>query len=217
MGAWIGILSGALALAFAGAAQAAPTNYSLTGNFEFDDDVASFDFTVGAPSNVVFRTYGYAGGTNAAGNSFDPGGLDPVISLFNLDTAVFIDENDDGGAEVGADPNTGQEFDSFLAILLAPGNYRVVLTQYDNCPAGSPCTDLTPRVGEPNFTAAFGCTNGIFCDNSAVPVFNNRTSFWALDVLGVETEPLVALPVPASLALFGLGLVGLGLMRSRPR
>ncbi|MFO1188778.1 MAG: DVUA0089 family protein [Alphaproteobacteria bacterium] len=218
----IGWLGGIAALALWGTAlwgttQAAPTNFSFTGNFEFDDDVAVFDFTVGAPSNVVLRTYGYAGGTNAAGTSFDAGGLDPILSLFNLGTGDFIAGNDDGGTDVGTDPNTLQQFDAFLAIALGPGSYRVALTQYDNCPIGATCDEPTTRIGEPTFTSEFGCTNGIFCDNSGVDPFNNRTSFWALDILGVETEVAVALSEPAGLAIIGIGLLGLGWARRARR
>ena len=42
-----------------------------------------------------------------------PGGFDPILALFNA-AGVLIDQNDDGGSNVPADPNTGSHYDTFL-------------------------------------------------------------------------------------------------------
>lgn len=210
------LLGSIAALAIWSTAQAAPVDQSFSGNFSFDDDVVTFDFIVGTISNVTVRTYGYAGGTNAAGELITAGGLDPVVGIFDRGTGALLDQVDDGGLSVGSDPGTGQQFDAFLEIVLGPGDYRVAMTQYDNFAIGPSFADGFSRTGEPNFTGGFGCTNGVFCDNSGVAVFNNRTSFWALDILGVDPGIAVAVPVPGTLTLFGAGLLGLALAwRSR--
>ena len=60
------------------------TDFSFTGNFTNDNDVALFDFTVGASSpDVILRTWSYAGGTNAAGQVIAEGGFDPILAVFD--------------------------------------------------------------------------------------------------------------------------------------
>ena len=54
-------------IALAGVAAAVPTDFSFTGTFGMDDDVQLFAFTADGVSNITLRSYGYAGGTNAAG------------------------------------------------------------------------------------------------------------------------------------------------------
>ena len=67
-----------LALASAPAAMAA----SFTGSFATDDQVQLFHVYVVSPSDVLFRTWSFAGGTNAQGTVIPGGGFAPILSLF---------------------------------------------------------------------------------------------------------------------------------------
>jgi hypothetical protein len=160
---------------------------------------------VGAGSNVVLRTWSYAGGVNAAGQVIAEGGFDPILALFQGTgaSAVYISQNDDGGASVPADAVTGAHYDTYLAVNnLTPGDYTVSVMDYANFANG-------PTLGD-GFSGG-ALTGGTFRDATG----HNRDSHWAFDILGVEaaTNPTgnpetPAVPEPSSIALFGSGLVG---------
>jgi hypothetical protein len=170
---------------------------------------------------VVIQTWGYAGGTNANGQGILAGGFDPFLSLFDangglLPGSLLIGSNNDG-AGVPADPITENPFDSLLAMNLVPGRtYVVVLSQYDNLPAGNTYGDGFDHSGLGNFTAGeFGCTGtDPFCDVAQ----NQRNGSWALDILNVDSAADItggSVPEPASMPLFGAGLTGIALLGRR--
>jgi hypothetical protein len=76
-------------------------DFSFMGNFTEDDEVQLFNFTVGSTSDVTLRSYSYAGGINAAGQTIARGGFDPILALFNS-SGLRIGEQDD--AECGEVP-----------------------------------------------------------------------------------------------------------------
>ena len=169
-------------------------NFSFTGTFVDDNDVQLFNFSVAAPSNVTLRTWSYAGGTNAAGNSIAQGGFDPILALFDS-AGNFIAQNDDGGCGIVAnDSATNQCWDTFLQAALAAGSYAVTVMQYDNFAIGPNLSNGFDRDGQPNFR------NGFF-DNLG----NQRDGHWAFDVLDVNTASAVGVPGP----VVGAGLPGL--------
>ena len=198
---------------------AAANSFSFTGTFLQDDDMQIFLFS--APSNSVeLRTWGYAGGVNANGDTIANGGFDPVLSLFDATggfgpLSPLIEVNDDGAANT--DPATGNASDSLLfSITLDPLKiYALVLTQSDNLPNGGTFGDGFLHTGEGNFTAAeFGCGGGPFCQNGPF----QRNGQWAVDITGVGSASVfgaTATPEPASFLLFGLGIGGLALGKKR--
>jgi hypothetical protein len=176
-------------------------DYSFTGNFTSVNDVQSFTFSVGAASNVVLRTWSYAGGTNSAGIVIPSGGFDPILALFQGlgPSAELIGQNDDGGSFVPADPVTGAHWDTYLALNnLLPGDYTVTIQDYANFSNG-------PTLGD-GFSG-HGVTGGTFMDVTG----HNRDSHWAFDVMGVESaqsQPGVT-PEPSTYLLLGSALLGL--------
>ena len=187
------------------------SDFSFTGNFSNINDVQLFNFTVGSGSNVVLHSYGYAGGTNAAGTIIARGGFDPILALFQGTgaSAIQIGQNDDGACgSVAADAVTGQCYDTYLALSgLAPGTYTVSIQDYANFANG-------PTLGA-GFTGG-ALTGGTFIDATG----NNRTNRWAFDVLGVQsaTTPPTNTPVPepSTIALLGSGVLGLAKLLRRP-
>jgi hypothetical protein len=188
-----------------GVAPAYADNFSFTGSFINDNDVQLFNFTVGAPSTVTLLTYSYAGGTNSAGAVIPRGGFDPILALFNS-TGAFINQNDDGGSNVPADPATGAHFDTFLQLALAAGSYTVSVMQFDNFATGPNLSNGFVEGGNTNFTARFGCSQGFFCDVSGASPFNNRDGHWAFDILNVEAA---SIPPGVPGPIVGAGLPGL--------
>jgi hypothetical protein len=191
-------------------------DFSFTGNFAADDDVQLFEFTVGAPSVVTLQSFSYAGGTNAAGVDIFAGGFDPILAVFDSDD-LFIADNDDGESpDVGVDPVTGETFDTYLEVALSAGDHTVAVSQFDNFfdgDFGDPLSSGFVRQGETDFTGQeYGPGSGMFYDVTG----DQRTSFWAFDILNVEEATLPngpAVPEPATILLIGSGLVGLAAAR----
>lgn len=199
---------------------ASASNISFTGTFTTDDQLEIFQFTALSPSFTA-QTFGYAGGTNAAGTPIPAGGFDPFLSLFN-GVGGLVSENDDNPAAT-VDPTTTFAFDSLLTVgTLTPGNtYTLVLSEYDNVPVGTSYADGFTQTGNPTFTATeFGCAGGgpgPFCDSG----MNQRNGNWAVDIDGVSAASDISagsgVPEPGSILLLSGGLAGLALLRRRKK
>jgi hypothetical protein len=168
-------------------------DFSFRGNFAADNTVQFFNFTVNTDSNVTLKSLSYAGGTQADGTVISAGGLDPILSVFDVSTGNRIAQNDDGNSSnVGTDPVTGQTYDTFLQTFVNPGQYTVAVSQYDNF-AGENLSDPFPNADQRNFTNQFNCSAGQFCDFTG----DSRTNFWAFDILNVN---LATAPKPVALS-----------------
>lgn len=197
------ILVGTVALMAFSSANA--TDFSFTGTLPTPGTVQFFDFSVTSLSDVTFRSFGYAGGTNAAGTIISRGGFDPILSLFALPGGSIIDSNDDGDCgNVAEDAVSGSCWDVFLVSQLTAGDYRVSVSVYPNFPTGDNLLD--------GFDGA-----DTFDDVSEVEN-NPRSNAWAFDILGVDGATAGnAVPEPASWAMLiaGFGLTGAAMRRRR--
>lgn len=223
---WLSVCALAGGSLFLGTAFATPTNFSFTGNLSQDDDVQLFNFTVGTSSNVILRTWSYAGGTNAAGQAIPEGGFDPILALFDSN-GNYIDQNDDGGCGVvAADSVTGNCWDTYLEVpSVQPGNYTVSVMLYPNFANGPTLSDGFAMQGQGNFTGSHcGVPGGSFLDYAGGCV--QRTSFWAFDILGAEAAgipsgppgpPPTGVPEPSELAFMMIGLLAVAFLSRRRR
>ncbi|HEX3685924.1 MAG TPA: DVUA0089 family protein [Bryobacteraceae bacterium] len=208
-----------LLLGLLAASAAMADNFSFQGTFTSDDNVQLFNFTVGASSTVTLQTWSYAGGVDAAGVTIPRGGFDTILALFNS-AGVEINQNDDGGSNVPADSVTGEHYDTYLQSTLTPGTYTVSVMEYDNFAVGPNLSNGFTRTGQGDFTAAFGCSEGKFCDVSGVAAGNSRNGNWEFDILGVNSATTTGgstVPEPASVGLLLLGVGGLAVARKKFR
>lgn len=202
-------------LGLASTAHAAPIGYS--GTFAEDDDHFEVFFAVASAGQVSIQTWSYAGGLTPLGTVVPAGGFAPVLSLFDPSDALLA--LDTGGTAPGGcgprgiDPVTGFCLDAFLSLMLGPGTYHLVLTQYDNTPFGPTYADGFLHDGEGNFTGpTFTGLPGSFID----PGLNQRTSAFALS-LTVPTDNPVPVPEPGTLVMLASGSILSALRRRRAR
>ncbi|MEL6130797.1 MAG: DVUA0089 family protein [Cyanobacteria bacterium J06628_4] len=239
----LGVVTGAMVTTLGSTALAA--DLSFRGTFSQDSDVHLFDFSVETESTVTFRTYSYAGGTQADGSTVVAGGFDPMLTLFDATGNRLFINDDDESDTVAEDPTTGKAYDSFLTVMLAAGNYTVSLTQYGNFTNSTNLADGFNQTG--NFTSNFSRCTGVdaFCDFTG----DSRTNEWAFDAFGVQplrepdaeeppvteppttkppvteppvTEPPVTEPdevaqVPEPATAVAFAVVGLGFLAKRRR
>jgi hypothetical protein len=171
---------------------------SLTGSLDANNpnDVLLRVFTMSASSPLTIQSYGYGGGTNAAGTVTPAGGFDTYVSLFTGTgpTATFLASNDDGSCPPGnASPAC---HDSTLVVpSLGAGIYTMALSVFDNF-------SFAENFGSGTIGDGF-IGLGDYFDASSGTV---RTSNYAVDIRasGLTPEPATSLPVIVALGLLAI-------------
>lgn len=149
------------------------TSLSYTGTLGAPQGFFEVTFTLTAPDTITFRTWGFGGGTNAAGQVVAAGGFDPLITLFNGPAATATIHMDGSGnpladadnlintpwtyvgncpaagtVAIGANHDCG---DDDMQVALSAGTYTLVLTDanyqpgaiYDGGALSEPFVDFT--------------------------------------------------------------------------
>jgi hypothetical protein len=188
--------------------------FSYTGTLSSAEDTALINLTLTTDGSVTLQTFGFGGGTNAAGNTIAAGGFDSFVGLFSGTgaDAVFLNGTSDiltdfspgcppaGTLAVGS--VSGQCGDVDLQFSgLAAGTYTVLLSDGAYLPAAV-FEDSPAYLGDGFIDLTGGVFQTCYDENNC----NNDTANWALDVTtGSATVP-PAVPEPPSLELFSLAL-----------
>jgi hypothetical protein len=198
---------------------------SYTGTLSSSTDVVQETFTLSAPAIIGLQTWGFGGGTNAAGTVIAPGGTDPFLAVFfgtgasatiltdgmgnpygtSLDLSNYGNPNFLGCPPAGA-PMIGGYITMTLPSLAA-GTYTVVLSDgeyqanavFDNGTLGEGFTD---------FTGGGFCNvdiNGVACPNTS--------GAYAFDITGLPGSAAVPEPAFGGI-LLGTVLLGVALIKN---
>jgi hypothetical protein len=216
---------------------------SFTGTFTSDTDTQTFSVVVLNPTaGVTFRTFGYAGGTNGAGQLIPQGGFEPVLGVFLADgTAMNPGPSGPCGGVLPADSVSGACGDVYYPTTVPfpggiwqPGTYLVTLSVFANAPVGNLSDGFFANAvlgltNPSNFTCIAGApgyqgtppTIGEgepFCDQNLANT--QRTGSWALDFINVDSAEALGsqvVPEPASVGLMSLGVALLTVAKFRRR
>jgi hypothetical protein len=108
---------------------------SLVGSLDPNtpSDVLLFAFALSGSTTRTIQTYGYGGGTNAAGQIIPAGGFDPYVSLFvgTGPAATFL-ASKDGGLCPPANFAPACHDSTLVMSSLAGGSYTLALSVFDN-------------------------------------------------------------------------------------
>jgi hypothetical protein len=180
----------------------------LLGSFEFDNDVALFQFT-------LLEQFTFS----AATTSYAAGGFDPLLTLYGPDGAQ-VTAPPDGEVVFNDDRDfAAGDFDAQLpTLLLGPGLYTLALAQVFNLPHES----ILPLVvfDQADLQAAGGTygwtpgADGAFLVSEGN--FFGLSSSFALDLTltPVAAEPI---PEPGTLSLLIVGSAAAAAIRRRRR
>jgi hypothetical protein len=188
----------AVSMNFIGATSAQAIDFALTTTFDNDNDVQLVDFTIDSARNITLFS-----------SSWDDGGLDPIMGLWDANGDLIWEQDDIGST--GSIFSNGVEYDygrwdSNFTQFLGSGSYTVSVGQYNNFANGYNLADgfRYDDPGDENFTAQFGCTQGSFCGVSGQN--DNRTNSVTFHILGADS--LRTVPEPGTVV--GILAVGLG-------
>ena len=192
---------------------------SFTGTLATPESTFTTTFTLATAGDVTLQTWGFGGGTNAAGTSIPAGGFDPLLALFagiGSGAPILTDGmgNPFGTSDtlsnysgfVGCPPagtvNIGGAVcgDITMSLALASGTYTILLSDanyvpnaiFDNGTLGEGFTDLTGGAFQ-TCNISGGATTCV-----------DDTGNWAFDLMTVGATNV---PEPATLLLLASGLI----------
>ena len=185
---------------------------SYTGSLANPEDLFQTTVTLSSPGTLTLQTWGFGGGTNAAGHPIAPGGFDPLVAVFTGAAATSLvngtaDDLTNYSGFAGCPPAglikignvAGNCGDIKMMLSLSAGTYTVVLTDadyipnaiFDNGALSEGFTDLTGG----SFPLQT-CVDAADC--------NNDTPKWALDIT-VPTAS-TSVPEPGTLSFVSVAL-----------
>jgi hypothetical protein len=192
---------------------------SETGTLSTPEDTVLITLNLPTGGNVTLQTYGFGGGTNAAGAVIPSGGFDPFVGLFagTGPTALFLNGDSDvlsnftpgcppaGTLTVGS--VAGQCGDVNLPFTgLSAGTYTVLLTDGANVP--NAVFETSGVLGD-GFTDLSG---GVFQTCADLIDCNSDSGNWALDITAPNSS-ITATPEPRVIGVAGIAFALIVLAR----
>ena len=213
----------------------AATFFSFTGSLATPEDVFEQTFTVGSTTNLIIRTWGFGGGTNAAGAVIPAGGFDPLIALFSgpvstasiftiagnpaasADTLSLFSPNCPPAGTVAIGTGTGNIVcgdDRIQITGLVAGTYTLLLSDANYVP-------FAVNPGPPTSTLlsdGFGdLTGGVFqtCNFTSDGQFCiTPTNNYAVDIVG-SADSRLSLPEPGTFGFLAAGIAALAVIKKQ--
>ncbi len=188
---------------------AIPSDFDFSGQFFADNDVALFDFTLESDQTVTLFTSSWGDDLGDGDGWVAGAGFDPILTIWD-GSGVLVDEQDNGDIE-GTTASNGVDYtygvwDVFLDVALPAGDYFATLTQYDNFSIDTLLGNGFQRDDSPTFTFDDGFGSDPFF-NGVWSADDPRSGDWAFHILNADAASQI--PVGATWALFGIGLLGL--------
>jgi hypothetical protein len=202
---------------------------SCSGTLATPEDFFLEPFSVSGvgPSTVTIQTFGFGGGTNAAGTVIAAGGFDSLVAVFSGTPLSMI--TDGGGNPIASVPGSTQFApgcppagtvligvevicgDNRLVATLSPGSYTLLLSDADYVPfAVSPGPPISSLLSD----GFADLTGGVFQTCNSAGVCISDSANFAVDISG---SPLTPVPEPTTMALLTSGLAALVYMRKRAK
>ena len=182
-----------------------PGTLSISGTFQFDNDIALFAFSVS--SDVLFTAT-----TSSYGNQI--GGFDPVLGLYRAGallpyTPAGAPRTCEAGFACVDDIDFSDNFDAQIAnLLLTSGDYLLALTQTGN----SPHKQLGFDQAAANLACYFSGLPDAECTAGAPGMFGGLSGNFELEL---QVDLATPVPEPGTLSLLALGSACAGLARRR--
>ena len=204
---------------------------SYTGILSSSTDVVQETFTLSSPATIGLQTWGFGGGTNAAGTVIAPGGTDPFLAIFfgtgasatiltdgmgnpyatSLDLSNYGNPDFLGCPPAGAPIIGGSAQCGDITMTLpslAAGTYTVVLSDGEY-QANAVFDNGTLGEGFTDFTGGSFCNidiNGVGCPDPLGGAY-------AFDVTGLPASGAVPEPAFGGI-LLGTALLGAALIKN---